>query len=52
VPLDLYFKNGRVKVTLGVARGKKEHDKRATIAARTEARDLREEHRKGRERRS
>jgi SsrA-binding protein len=51
VPLDLYFKNGRVKVTLGVARGKKEHDKRAAIAARTEARDLREEHRKGRERR-
>jgi SsrA-binding protein len=42
VPLDLYFKNGRVKVTLGLARGKKEYDKRAAIAARTEARDARE----------
>jgi SsrA-binding protein len=39
IPLDLYFKDGRVKVTLGVARGKKAHDKRATIAARTEARE-------------
>ncbi len=39
LPLDLYFKEGRVKVTLGVARGKKAHDKRATIAARTEARE-------------
>lgn len=39
VPLDLHFKDGRIKVTLGVARGKKEHDKRATIAARTEARE-------------
>jgi SsrA-binding protein len=42
IPLDLYFKNGRVKVTLGVARGKKAYDKRAAIAARTEARDARE----------
>jgi SsrA-binding protein len=50
VPLDLYFKNGRVKVTLGVARGKKEYDKRAAIAARTEARDAREGERTRRER--
>ena len=42
VPLDLYFKEGRVKVTLGLARGKKEYDKRVAIAARTEARDARE----------
>jgi len=39
LPLDLYFKDGRVKVTLGLARGKKVHDKRAAIAARTEARE-------------
>jgi SsrA-binding protein len=45
VPLDLHFKNGRVKVTLGVARGKREYDKRAAIRARTEARDAREGHR-------
>ncbi len=39
LPLNLYFKEGRVKVTLGVARGKKAHDKRAAIAERTEARE-------------
>jgi SsrA-binding protein len=39
LPLDLYFKEGRVKVTLGLARGKKAHDKRAAIAARTETRE-------------
>jgi SsrA-binding protein len=39
VPLNLYFKDGRVKVTLGLGRGKKEHDKRAAIAARTETRE-------------
>jgi len=39
LPLDLHFKDGRVKVTLGVARGKKAHDKRAAIAERTETRE-------------
>jgi SsrA-binding protein len=39
VPLNLYFRDGRVKVTLGLGRGKKEHDKRAVIAARTETRE-------------
>jgi SsrA-binding protein len=39
LPLDLYFKDGRVKVTLGVARGKKIYDKRAAIAERTENRE-------------
>jgi len=39
VPLDLYFKEGRVKVTLGLARGKKAHDKRAILAAKTETRE-------------
>ena len=36
IPLDLYWKDGRVKVTLGLGRGRKAHDKRAVIAARTE----------------
>jgi SsrA-binding protein len=39
VPLNLYFKGGRVKVTLGLARGKKAYDKRAVIAERTETRE-------------
>jgi len=34
VPLSLYWKNGRAKVCLGLARGKKQHDKRATIKER------------------
>lgn len=37
IPLNLYFKEGRVKVTLGLGRGNKAHDKRAIIAAKTEA---------------
>jgi SsrA-binding protein len=28
VPLDLHYKGGRVKLTVGLARGKKQHDKR------------------------
>jgi SsrA-binding protein len=39
VPLNLYFKEGRVKVTLGLGRGRKDHDKRAVIAERTETRE-------------
>jgi SsrA-binding protein len=39
VPLNLYFKEGRVKVTIALARGKKAHDKRATLAERTETRE-------------
>lgn len=35
VPLDLHFRGGRVKVTLGLARGKKVHDKRAALAEKT-----------------
>jgi SsrA-binding protein len=29
VPLELYWKNGRAKLELGLAKGKKQHDKRA-----------------------
>lgn len=41
VPLRLYLKEGRVKVEIGVARGKKAHDKRAVIAKKTAEREAR-----------
>lgn len=34
VPLALYWKKGRAKLEIGLAHGKKEHDKRATIKER------------------
>ena len=34
VPLELYWKNGRAKLQVGLAKGKKQHDKRATEKAR------------------
>ncbi|HMA32328.1 MAG TPA: SsrA-binding protein SmpB [Casimicrobiaceae bacterium] len=34
IPIDLHYKNGRVKLTIGLAKGKKQHDKRATIKER------------------
>ncbi len=40
VPLQLYFKDGRAKVELGLARGKRLHDKRETIRRRENERDL------------
>ena len=43
VPLRLYIRNGMAKVELGVARGKKAHDKRRTIAERDMRRDLQRE---------
>ncbi len=43
VPLRLYFKGGRAKVELGLARGKKLHDKRATIRERDERREMAKE---------
>ncbi len=30
LPLDMHYKGGRVKLEIGLAKGKKEHDKRAT----------------------
>ena len=30
VPIEMYWKNGRAKLRIGLAKGKKEHDKRAT----------------------
>jgi SsrA-binding protein len=40
IPLKLYFSNGRAKLLLGVARGKKTHDKRHTIAERDARREM------------
>lgn len=34
VPLDMHFSKGRVKVQIGLAKGKKQHDKRDTEKAR------------------
>jgi SsrA-binding protein len=39
VPLRAYFKNGRVKLEIGLARGKKTHDKRESIKRRDIDRD-------------
>ena len=41
VPTRMYFKNGRVKVAVGLARGKKEYDKRETIKRREVDRETR-----------
>ena len=40
VPLKLYFKGGRAKIELGLARGKKLHDKRATLRERESRREM------------
>ncbi|AYF53511.1 SsrA-binding protein SmpB [Clostridium botulinum C] len=40
IPLSLYLKKGRVKVALGVAKGKKNYDKRDAIAAKSAKRDI------------
>ena len=43
IPLDFYLKDGRVKVTLGVCKGKKLFDKRAAIKDRDVKRDIQRE---------
>ena len=40
VPLRLYFKDGRAKVEIGLARGKKLHDKRAALREREVRREM------------
>ena len=40
IPLSLYFKKGRVKLELGLCKGKKLYDKRASAAARDAKRDI------------
>jgi SsrA-binding protein len=43
VPLRLYIRDGRAKLELGLARGKKVHDKRRAIAERDRRRELERE---------
>jgi SsrA-binding protein len=40
IPLRLYFREGKVKLLLALAKGKRKHDKRETIRRRDEQRDL------------
>lgn len=40
VPLRLYFKKGKAKVELGLARGKREYDRRQDIARRDARREM------------
>ena len=40
VPLSLYFRDGRAKVSLGLARGRKTYDKRHALAERDAKRDV------------
>ena len=43
VPLSAYYKNGKIKVEIGLARGKQAHDKRDAIRDRDIDRDARRE---------
>ena len=40
VPLELYWKNGRAKLAIGLAKGKKHHDKRESIKERDQKREM------------
>jgi len=40
VPLTLYFKSGKVKIELAIARGRKKFDKREALAKRESERDM------------
>jgi SsrA-binding protein len=48
VPLSIYFKDGRAKVELALARGRRQYDKRHAIASRDAARDAARETRAAR----
>ena len=41
VPTKMYFKNGKIKVAIGLARGKQDHDKRETLRRREADRETR-----------
>ena len=40
IPLSAYFKNGRLKIQVGLCKGKKNYDKRADMARRDAKRDI------------
>lgn len=43
IPLQVYFKDGRAKVEIGLAKGKKLYDKRADIAKKDQLREAQKE---------
>ena len=43
VPYRMYFKNGKAKVEIALARGKKQYDKRRSIKEKDERREMRKE---------
>jgi len=45
IPLRVYFKGGKVKITLAIAKGKRKYDKRETIRKRDEKREIERERR-------
>jgi SsrA-binding protein len=47
VPLKIYFKKGKAKVEIGLAKGKRQYEKRATIKEKEAKREI-ERHMKGR----
>jgi SsrA-binding protein len=46
IPLKVYFKGGKAKVTLALAKGKRKYDKREAIRKRDERRDMEREKRR------
>jgi SsrA-binding protein len=40
MPLDMHYKSGRIKLEIGLAKGKKQHDKRATERERDAKREV------------
>ena len=47
VPVSVYFKNGRVKVKVALARGRKHYDKREKLKQKSDKRDIRDAMTKG-----
>lgn len=43
VPLKIYFKNGRIKLEIALAKGKKQHDKRESIKQRAVDKELKQQ---------
>jgi SsrA-binding protein len=48
IPLRLYFRDGKAKLTIALARGKRSHDKRETIRRRDQKRELERERKNNR----
>lgn len=46
IPLSVYIKNGKIKIELGLCRGKKTYDKREELRKKAHARDIESERRR------